>query len=266
MSADLGLPIASGRTAEVYAWGEGQVLKLFHPWFEPEDVEHEARIARAVYDTGLPAPAVGEMIRLDRRLGLVYQRVEGATMWSDLFKRPWQVLHHAQRLAHLHAEMHASPAQADLPSQRRRLIEKINRTQALPEHLRSRVLAILESLPDGESLCHGDFHPGNVLLTRQGEVIIDWIDAARGNPLADLARTTILALGAAACQIQGVAPRLMVRLLHAAYLRRYFRLRPGGQVEHRRWLPVVAAARLSEDIPELRAWLVARVERGLPEG
>jgi hypothetical protein len=58
----------------------------------------------------------------------------------------------------------------------------------------------------------------------------------------------------------------MVRLLHAAYLRRYFRLRPGGQVEHRRWLPVVAAARLSEDIPELRAWLVARVERGLPEG
>ena len=30
MNVDLGQPIAYGRTAEIYAWQEGQVLKLFY--------------------------------------------------------------------------------------------------------------------------------------------------------------------------------------------------------------------------------------------
>jgi hypothetical protein len=47
MSGGLSQPIAYGRTAEIYAWQEGQVLKLFYDWFELEDIEYEARIGRA---------------------------------------------------------------------------------------------------------------------------------------------------------------------------------------------------------------------------
>jgi hypothetical protein len=43
----------------------------------------------------------------------------------------------------------------------------------------------------------------------------------------------------------------------------YFSLRPGGESEYSRWLPIVAAARLSENIPELEKWLVAQAENGL---
>jgi hypothetical protein len=72
-----------------------------------------------------------------------------------------------------------------------------------------------------------------------------------------VARTTVIALGAAASsQVPNAALKFFVRLFHADYLRHYFRLRPGGQDEYQRWLPVVAAARLSENIPELETWLV----------
>lgn len=37
-----------------------------------------------------------------------------------------------------------------------------------------------------------DFHPDNVLLAARGPVIIDWPDATRGQPLADVARTSLL--------------------------------------------------------------------------
>ncbi|MBI4732425.1 MAG: hypothetical protein HY781_09960, partial [Chloroflexi bacterium] len=50
--------------------------------------------------------------------------------------------------------------------------------------------------------------------------------------------------------------KTFVRLFHAVYLRRYFQLRTSGEAEYRRWLPVVAAARLSENIPELEGWLL----------
>jgi Ser/Thr protein kinase RdoA (MazF antagonist) len=36
------------------------------------------------------------------------------------------------------------------------------------------------------TLAHGDFHPGNVMLVGDRAVIIDWSDAAIGNPLVDL--------------------------------------------------------------------------------
>ena len=264
MTRGFSRPIAYGRTAEIYAWQEGQVLKLFYNWFELEDIEYEARIARTIHASGLPVPAVGDIIRVNGRNGVVYQRVDGDTMWKELSRKPWSVLDYARRMAELHAEMHTRSIQADIPLQRQKLVSKIRHAEALPAHLRSKALAALETMPCGDRLCHGDFHPGNVLMTAQGEIIIDWVDASRGNPLADLARTTILALGAAeTCQIQGSLRKAFVRIFHAAYIRYYFKLRPGGEDEYNRWLPIVAAARLSEKISEVEKWLIAKAEKDL---
>ena len=51
----------------------------------------------------------------------------------------------------------------------------------------------LGSSGDGDKLCHGDFHPGNVLLTEKGAVVIDWMTASICNPWADMARTDLFA-------------------------------------------------------------------------
>jgi len=255
-------PIAHGRTADVYAWEDGTVLKLFHNWVELEDIEYEARVARTVHASGLPVPLPGGILQVDGRNGLIYERVDGSSMLEAFQHKPWRWFHYARRLATLQAAMHAKGSEIDLPPQRKRLERKIQRAGALPGSAQSAILSSLDSLPDGDRICHGDFHPGNVLLTGQGEVIIDWIDASLGNPLADVARSSILLLGAAASdQIPNLFMKALVRLFHAAALRHYFRLRPGGEAEYRRWLPVVAAARLSENIPEIESWLVAQAQK-----
>ena len=65
-TTSLGKPIALGRTAEVYAWEEGQVLKLFLDWFSADRVEYEAQIAGPVHASGLPVPAVGDVVEIIR--------------------------------------------------------------------------------------------------------------------------------------------------------------------------------------------------------
>jgi len=57
--------------------------------------------------------------------------------------------------------------------------------------------------------------------------------------------------------------QIFLRLLYPAYLNDYFNLCPGGEEEYRRWLPIVAAARLSDNIPELEKMLIEQVEREL---
>jgi Ser/Thr protein kinase RdoA (MazF antagonist) len=255
--------IARGRTADVYDWDDGHVLKLFHNWFELENIEYELKIATAVHASGVKAPAVTQMIHVHGRNGLIYERVAGESM-LDLFQRkPWMLFAFSRILARLHAQMQEYVFDGDgIPTQRRRLQNKINHADTLSSSLKTSLLNALHSLPEGDRVCHGDFHPANVLIAGENAQVIDWMDASRGNPLADVARTSIIFLGSAATkEIPNLFLKIFIKIAHAEYLREYFRLRPNRTDEYYRWLPIVAGARLSENIPELAKWLIQQAEK-----
>ncbi len=279
MSRDLGNPISSGRTAEIYQWDQEHVLKLFYGWVALENIECEAQIAGTIYKSGLPVPEVGEMVHLDNRHGLIYQRVYGDSMYRAAQRKPWNVIRYLKRSAELQAEIHSHSISAGLPSQRRILERQIRQAVGLPGHLRAKALAALDAIPDGSQLCHGDFWGGNILISPRGEVVIDWNRACYGNPLADLARTTnaimaflktnqvrraFLSYGKSRLsQARNSLLRTIVQITYPIYLRRYFQLHPGGQEEYQHWLPIVAAARLVDEIPELDGMLIEQVEKHL---
>jgi len=255
-------PLARGRTADVYEWDENHVLKLFHNWFELENIEYEMKIARAVHASGVKSPVVGDLIQVEGRNGLIYERVDGESMLEIFQRKPWKVTSYSRTLARLHAEIHERVFDVDVPHQHTNLHNKINHVDALSSSLKNSLLDSLNSLPKGDRVCHGDFHPANVLISGNDATIIDWIDASRGNPLAEVARTTIILLGSAnTSQVPNPFIKMFVKLFHATYLREYFRLRPQGMDEYHLWLPIIAAARLAEGIPELKRWLVKQAEK-----
>ena len=254
-------PIARGRTADVYEWDAGHVLKIFHDWFEVGNIEYEQRIARAVHASGVKCPAVGEIIQVDGHTGLIYERVAGESMAAMCLRKPWKALAYARVLARLHAQMHNCLFEADVPAQRNRIQSKINHAQALAAALKSRLLSLLDLLPEDKRVCHGDLHPENVLISEKESTVIDWIDASRGNPLADVARTTVILVGSAESkETSNLFLKLLIKIFHATYLKEYFRLRPGGENEYQRWIPIIAGARLSENIPEIEIWLIKQAQ------
>ena len=190
-------PIAQGMTAEVYAWDETRVLKLFREGWPADRVAYEAAIARVVHAGGWPVPAVGDLVEVDGRRGLLYERVEGSSMMDCIARRPWTFSRYTRLWAELHAGLHAGRTVPELPSQRTELANRIQTAQVLPPDLRQAALRALDAMPDGDRLCHGDLWPGNVLMSPRGPIVIDWICATRGNPLADVARSSVLVLGGA---------------------------------------------------------------------
>jgi Ser/Thr protein kinase RdoA (MazF antagonist) len=260
-----GPPLAVGRTAEVYAWGEEQVVKLFRAGAPAALADKEALAGRIVAEAGVHAPPVGETVVVAGRRGIVYGRIDGESMLVRLRRRPWQVAGLARTLGRLHATMHSveRPQLPSVAAYLRREIEGTEGTGDLTPAVRAAVLARLDGLPAGRAVCHGDFHPDNVILAAGGPVIIDWMTAGHGNPAADVARTVLMIrqgapLDAGALEIRLLG--LLRRRLLAVYLRSYRALRPCPDGAIEAWIPVIAAARLSEGIETERARLIALAE------
>jgi uncharacterized protein (TIGR02172 family) len=243
------VPIARGFTAEIYASKQGKVLKLFNLGISRDTVEHEANLTHIIHVTGLPVPAVGEFIEIDGRFGFELDRVEGISMLEALTQSPWRYPTYARQLAELHVQIHTRRV-PELPALSERLAHKINRAERLPENVRQAALKALERVPEDDKLCHGDFHPGNILLTKRGPVIIDWLDASRGKPILDVARSSLLfGSGNLPSTIPGAwLLRILQSSFYRIYRRRYFQRNPADRQELDRWLPVVAAGRLNEGI------------------
>lgn len=264
VSADrLGPLVGAGRTAEVYAWDEHHVLKLFHTFMPIESVAAEARFAHVVTAAGLPTPAAGDsLIEVNGRHGIIYERVDGPTMLASLVDAPQALDALAVQFGQMHAQMHACPCSA-LPAQRAVLEHSITYAPVLPERLRSRVLQRLARLPDGAVICHGDFHPDNIVMTAQGPVIIDWMTATCGDPVADVARTTLLFRTADAPESDPVRAAALEQARHrfyATYRRAYEEQAPLAATEVEAWLPIVAAARMAEQITGEEARLLSIIE------
>jgi uncharacterized protein (TIGR02172 family) len=245
-----GALIGAGRTADVFAWGNEQVLKLYQDWMPAVAIEREFALTRLAREAGLPVPAADEMLRIDGRLGIVFERVRGTSLLKTLESRPWELVSISRLLAEYHARMHACSLPPEAPGQREQIEQGIAWANDLSETEKQSILTSLAHLPDGNAICHGDFHPDNIIMTEHGPVIIDWMTGRRGHPLADVARMLLL------IQTGGLPPRIsfgMRLLINASrsglvttYLARYRQIHSASQAGIDAWRLPLLAARLFE--------------------
>ena len=140
----------------------------------------EAALMAHVARHGFPVPAVHDVDGRD----LVMDRVDGRSQLDDIERRPWRVAAHGHVLADLHRRLDAIPP--------------------------------LEGQSGG--IVHLDLHPGNVLCTADGPVVIDWSNGRVGDRHEDVATTwMLLATGEpdGGAAIRALAAVLRRRLLRA---------------------------------------------------
>jgi len=175
-----------------------------------ERVRFESVVQNTISRLGYPAPRVLEVCNDPEIIGapfLVMERLPGRIM-LDLFFTPSRVW---RRLPELLAEAHARLHSLDSASLERAVQESSLSPQALtpldrPE-LAARIeraslnglragierLVSREPASGSHSICHGDFHPLNILIDR-GQVsgVIDWTYTRIADPAYDVGATIAL--------------------------------------------------------------------------
>ncbi|WP_440114157.1 phosphotransferase family protein [Paenibacillus sp. QZ-Y1] len=200
----LGNKIGEGGCAEVFEWEDGsKIVKLAKPNTITAALEAELHHCRMASACGLPVPKPYDLVTVEGRAGIVFERIDGETIMhrfvdraveQSRMQKPLDVTEdfvNARITAQLFHQIHSHSVD-HMPSQRDNVKHNIVEAQYLSEAEKAAVIAQLDQLPMKQQLCHGDPNPGNILLRDNDAVIIDWNNASTGNPEADLAEYIIM--------------------------------------------------------------------------
>lgn len=185
-------------------------------------------------------------------------------MLHAMSRQPHRFLEMAHTMADLHAHIHQQ-ATVGLPRWRDKFRWALERVP-LSNAQKSAITQHTAALPDDDKVCHGDFHPDNILLTADGPRAIDWNNAFAGHPLADIAWTSLLfqiSEAPAGSEAQ-IAAMMNAR---AAFLEAYLARRLGtDRAALNAWLLPVMVLRLADSIAAERATLLHRIDEALHQG
>jgi len=100
------------------------------------------------------------IVSVGRLWGIVFDRVKERSFAERMREDPSVIPECLQALARLHAGIHSQPAR-QFGNLKARLATNIAGIEILDEPLRQNLLGRLADMPEGDRLCHGDFHPIN---------------------------------------------------------------------------------------------------------
>ena len=235
MNETIGRLLAAGNVAEVFEWGS-RVVKLYRSAARKPTAFGEAAIHAAVEAMGLPVPAVWGVLEVGGRWGIVFDRISEGSFAERMREDPSAIPECLEGLARLHRRIHTHPAD-QFGRLKSRLATSIARAPLLDEQQKQILLARLADMPEGDRLCHDDFHPINVLGQPSQPMVIDWPDACCGDPAADVCRSYLLL-------------KLHAEDIAEPYLDAYCGTSNMPRTRILDWLAYVAAARLAEDVPD----------------
>jgi aminoglycoside phosphotransferase (APT) family kinase protein len=266
MRGSLGEKIGEGVSADVHGWAPGQVVKLFKPGVSRRLSWHEAHMTDAVFAAGAPAPQVFGVVMLEGRLGIVLQRFDGPTLLQ--LTRTGAVTRGLAGaiLADLCRAVHKTPPPPGVLALRGWMDAWLRSAGGtLPAPIAPGILNLIDRLKPADELCHGDLHPGNVIMTAEGPRLIDWTGTVRAPAAYDLGISHIL-LTELAPEIADDPER--PRAVNAAVQSEYARLAGlspaalAAAIEP--YLPIARTlVVLGGAVPALRERLLQRVEAAL---
>lgn len=203
MNQMIGNKIGEGGCSEVYVWDTNQkIIKVGKNNTSFEAMEREFQNNQIAWENGISAPRPYELLEINGRPGIVFERIYGESLMERYFKTFIQssvtgtsreeliddnVRITARILSDIHSKTHLS-----LPPQREMLKDFIRAPHYLTSAEKDQIIEELDRLPMKQQLCHGDPNPGNMMIREDKVVLIDWMNASNGNPEADLAEYTIM--------------------------------------------------------------------------
>ena len=180
---------AKGGTGECYRIDQDTILKLYYEGFPEERILNEKEGAKAALVAGVPTAISYWLVQAGQRQGVLYELVQGKTLSEVIYEKG---ISQARELGRTFADIaltlhHAEVKKTDLPPATLTVRKAIQGAEYIPDEVMKRVLGFMDELDTFQQYVHGDYHPNNVIMTKDGPILVDMGGFSIGCPMFDLA-------------------------------------------------------------------------------
>lgn len=207
-------------------------IKEFDASYSKANILNEALNQARVEETDLHIPHISAVEVVDGKGSIVMDYIEGVTLNQLMKENPDKEDEYLELFVDLQRTVLSKrvPMLNKLKDKMQSKISMANLDATTRYELHTR----LDSLPKHYNLCHGDFNPSNIIITKDGTpYIIDWAHATQGNASADVARSYLL------FYLNGKEE------LAEKYINLYCLKSDTAKQYVQKWIPIVAASRLT---------------------
>lgn len=239
--------IFSRADKKIYRDGD-KLIKVFDKNYSKANILNEALNHARVEETDLNVPKIRSIEVVDGNWAIILDYIEGKTLQTLMDENPDKEDEYLETFVDLQLTV-LSKNVPMLNKLTDKMQSKISLTSSeLDASTRYELHTRLDSMPKHKHLCHGDFNPTNIIITKDGTpYVIDWSHATQGNSSADVARSYLLFYLAGK------------RELGDKYLKLFCKKSDTAIQYVQRWIPIVAASRLSKckegEEEFLRSWI-----------
>ncbi len=230
---NLGAPIAIGNTAKVYLY-ENRIFKVFNDYLPDMESLYEVDKQKYAYSCGLSVPRILDVTKIDGKQAIIMEYIKGRTFGEIISENMEKAEYYMDLSIDIQQKIHMIVPDS-LEPMTEKLSRQIRSANNLDDRHKSALIQKLDTMTFENRLCHGDYHLFNLILTDHNVTIIDWVDSSAGDLRADVYRTYLLY-----SQVS--------KELADMYLRLYCEKSGLSKDEVFQWAPIIAGARLSENV------------------
>lgn len=181
--------IAKGANGAVYRYDPETVVKTyFNPDALPE-IEQERKNSRKAFVLGINTAIPYGIVRIGDGYGTLTELLSATSITKMMRKDPEHLDEPVRYFIDTIKQMHATEAEpGDFPDLKQQVIgwAEFVKDELTPESA-AKLRALVEALPDCNTLLHGDYHTNNVMVQNGEAILIDMDTLAVGHPIIELA-------------------------------------------------------------------------------
>lgn len=235
------------RTAKTIYRDGDYVIKLFDEVYPKSDILNEALNQARIEETELNIPEIVEVTKVKGKWAIVNRFIEGKTLERLMIENPEKYEEYLNLFVDIQVSVFSQKAPL-LNKLKDKMYRKISET-TLDATTRYDLHTRLEGMPRHNKVCHGDFNPSNIIMTKENvPYILDWSHVTQGNASADAARTYLLFWLANETKMA------------EDYIDLFCKKTDTAKQYVQKWIPIVAASQSVKGKPEERELLLRWVD------